>query len=518
MQTFGAVHMLSSFSPTIRIFSNAIALIQLTSLHCLCMVKTNFKQWQYPNHTTPRKQSVIVWVIDNLPQPLFLIATNVTPNYNAVRASSGDSCTEYQQDLLGHIKYRSQKPINAYKTWLITNIDAVIQTITKDIRAGDDLKDFQQNIYDKVDKKYLYLQLHCPECWLELKPSLSPTCNRLIASVIASGGFRLLVYNSAVMILNNDPLLQSIWIGPAKTFKMVKNKWTSLKVIHYTINKYCNQTGTYWDNINGAGIHGPAAITVWESYVAQKAPANLSSPSSTAGPSSTTGLSSTAAPSFITSPSSTAVPSSSASLSFIISPSSTIAGPSFTTGPCSITGGLTTTTSSTSAKHPYEGTVDSFETSSTGLHHLGVSPPSKKACLQAGTHVSKKMSNAVKMSGATQAAKITPAVAVMGMQGTVNRLTDVFEKFIIGSIAGGTAGSMQPVPVPAPESSMDLVACTVNLLQTEDTDMPSEQRAVLIMVLGEKENECLLKFYVFLTDKETRHAFIQKLITDARAP
>ncbi|KAG2336911.1 hypothetical protein BDR05DRAFT_953024 [Suillus weaverae] len=260
-----------------------------------------------------------------------------------------------------------------------------------------------------------------------------------------------------------------------------------------------------------------------------QAPANLSGPSSTAGPSSTTGPSSTAAPSFIAGPSSTAVPSSSASLSFITGPSSTIAGPSFTTVPCSITGGLTTTTSSTSAKCPYEGTVDSFETRSFASTHesaqpvsttLVSSPPSKKARSQASTHISKKTSNAAKMSGATQAAKITPAVAVMGMQGAVNRLTDVFEKFIVGSMAGGTAGGMQPAPAPAPapESSMDLVACTVNLLQTEDTDMPSEQQAVLIMVLGEKENECLLKFYVSLTDKETRCAFIQKLITDARAP
>ncbi|KAG2348636.1 hypothetical protein BDR05DRAFT_996011 [Suillus weaverae] len=66
------------------------------------------------------------------------------------------------------------------------------------------------------------------------------------------------------------------------------------------------------------------------------------------------------------------------------------------------------------------------QVSSTGLHHLGVLPPSKKARSQAGTHVYKKTSNAAKMSGATQAAKITPAAAVMGMQGTVNCLTDVF--------------------------------------------------------------------------------------------
>ncbi|KAG1816309.1 uncharacterized protein BJ212DRAFT_1480758 [Suillus subaureus] len=124
------------------------------------------------------------------------------------------------------------------------------------------------------------------------------------------------------------------------------------------------------------------------------------------------------------------------------------------------------------------------------------------------------------MSSATQATKITPAAAVMGMQGTVNHLTDVFERFVVSSMNSGTmAGGMQllplPPPRPEPEGSMDLVTCAAHLLQTEDANMPPEQHTVLIMVLGEKDNECFLKFYVSLMDKETRHPFIQKLITDA---
>lgn len=97
------------------------------------------------------------------------MATDVTPvkphtgsiqNYNtAVRASSGDSRSAYQQDLLGYIEYRSQKPIKAYETWSITGIDAVVKTIEESIRAGNDLKEFQQNVRDKVEEKYLYPQL-----------------------------------------------------------------------------------------------------------------------------------------------------------------------------------------------------------------------------------------------------------------------------------------------------------------------------------------------------------------------
>jgi hypothetical protein len=47
--------------------------------------------------------------------------------------------------------------------------------------------------------------------------------------------------------------------------------------------------------------------------------------------------------------------------------------------------------------------------------------------------------------------------------------------------------------------------------------MPPEQHTVLIIVLGEKNNECFLKFYVSLMNKDTKYLFIQKLITDAMA-
>lgn len=101
-----------------------------------------------------------------------------------------------------------------------------------------------------------------------------------------------------------------------------------------------------------------------------------------------------------------------------------------------------------------------------------------------------------------------PAVAVMGMQGTVNCLTDVFERFIVSSMNSSTL-------LPAPEGGMDLVACAAHLLQTEDAAMPPEQHTILIIILGEKNNEHFLNFYVSLMDKETKCAFIQKLITDA---
>ncbi|KAG1784645.1 uncharacterized protein HD556DRAFT_1314893 [Suillus plorans] len=339
-----------------------------------------------------------------------------------------------------------------------------------------------------------------------------------------SGNFKPQVYTSAVTAINDDPHLQPIWIGPAKTIKM-------LKTIHYAIDKYRNQTGTHWDNINGAGIHGSAAAAVWDAYVANKLIYNsiiiLCVHSATLGgaqgchafhpsvmgppPSIPNNDEVKAGP--YRAPANRTGPTSTASLFS-------------TTGPSSTTGVPSVATSSTSAKHPYEGTtIDSLETRSlTSTHESAQSvsttlvsaPPLKIARSQGGTYISKKTSNTAKMSSATQAAKIIPAAAVLGMQGTINHLTDVFERFVQGL---NEKGGMQllPPPPPGPGNSQDLVVCAVHLLQIEDADMPPEQHAVLIMVLGEKNNERFLEFYVSLTDKATRCPSIEKLITDAMA-
>ncbi|KAG2098236.1 uncharacterized protein F5147DRAFT_656126 [Suillus discolor] len=92
--------------------------------------------------------------------------------------------------------------------------------------------------------------------------------NKEITALDTSGNFKPQVYTSALTVINDDPNLQPLRIGPAKTVNMVKSKWASLKSIHHAIDKYRNQTGTHWDGANGAGIHGPAVSAVWDSYVA----------------------------------------------------------------------------------------------------------------------------------------------------------------------------------------------------------------------------------------------------------
>ncbi|OAX34308.1 hypothetical protein K503DRAFT_869005 [Rhizopogon vinicolor AM-OR11-026] len=73
-------------------------------------------------------------------------------NFNVVRASSGD--------LVGHIEYRSAKPINSYQHWSIASIDTIVNTIETKIRQEDDLARFLQNVRDELHEAELYEPLN----------------------------------------------------------------------------------------------------------------------------------------------------------------------------------------------------------------------------------------------------------------------------------------------------------------------------------------------------------------------
>ncbi|KAG1846365.1 hypothetical protein C8R48DRAFT_730233, partial [Suillus tomentosus] len=82
------------------------------------------------------------------------------------------------------------------------------------------------------------------------------------------GNFSMPTYNSAAAAINADQAIQTI--GPLKTGKMAKTKWTSLKKTFNQIEIYRGVSGFHWDNVRGAGIEGVAAASVWDAYVAPK--------------------------------------------------------------------------------------------------------------------------------------------------------------------------------------------------------------------------------------------------------
>jgi hypothetical protein len=112
-------------------------------------------------------------------------------------------------------------------------------------------------------------------------------------------------------------------------------------------------------------------------------------------------------------------------------------------------------------------------------------------------------------SAAKIAAKITPAVAVMNMQGSINRLTDVIEK---------TIATPPPPPPPVPQVVVptvpNIISHGLEIIRSKDGDFLSVgQRASLLRIFSLAGEDNKLAIYVGLEDDtETRRAFILELL------
>ncbi|KAG2368004.1 hypothetical protein BDR07DRAFT_1478596 [Suillus spraguei] len=121
-----------------------------------------------------------------------------------------------------------------------------------------------------VDQPEITLQADNAKAhWQDIKVDV--LLHYLIENRAASGdggNFTMSTFNNAAAAINTDAAIQTI--GPQKTGKMVKTKWTSLKKIFNQIEIYCNVSGFHWDNERGAGIEGTAAASVWDTYIDAK--------------------------------------------------------------------------------------------------------------------------------------------------------------------------------------------------------------------------------------------------------
>ncbi|KAG1719998.1 hypothetical protein EDD22DRAFT_962965 [Suillus occidentalis] len=234
-----------------------------------------------------------------------------------------------------------------------------------------------------------------------------------------------------------------------------------LKNTFHAIEKYRNQTGVHWDNESGAGIDGPVAAAIWTLYIKSN---NLMRPFCNKGwehyekmqtifplggtrgrhvfhpggaaPSITnpdSDLVDAAARSSSTATTTTSITSSTPACSTAMSTTTSMASSSHARSTAA-----STTAGSNASKRPYSDVMGDAE--SVGSTHmlsmqplsttLVSSPPSKKP----RTPVTSQNSRMTKITSAAKAAKITLAAAVVGMQGSINWLTDVFKWFHIGVI------------------------------------------------------------------------------------
>lgn len=123
-------------------------------------------------------------------------------------------------------------------------------------------------------------------------------------------------------------------------------------------------------------------------------------------------------------------------------------------------------------------------------------PAPKKARMSAHGDTQMGISSAAKI-----AAKITPAAAVMNMQGSINRLTDVIEKNMNG-----------PLELPVP-SVPTIISRGLGIMRSKDGDLTVAQRASLLHIFSLAGGDNKLAIYVGLEDDfETRRAFISQLL------
>lgn len=113
-------------------------------------------------------------------------------------------------------------------------------------------------------------------------------------------------------------------------------------------------------------------------------------------------------------------------------------------------------------------------------------------------------------SAARVAAKITPAAAVMNMQGSINRLTDAIEKSLAHPLEMVPPPPPPPPPAPAPPT---MISRGLAIMRSTDADLGVEQRATLLRIFTRAGGENNLAAYVELEDDfEMRRAFISGLL------
>ncbi|KAG1802675.1 uncharacterized protein HD556DRAFT_1303970 [Suillus plorans] len=322
------------------------------------------------------------------------------------------------------------------------------------------------------------------------------------------GNFKTKVLADAADHINSDEDLAATRMGPPKTAKSVRNKWTLLKSTYHAIEKYCNQTGVHWGNENGGGIAGPAATAVWESYI-QKNPliwpfrtkgwehyvkmqaiiplggargrhafcpggvaTPITNPDTEPGGTSDAAVpaGAVAGPSGSTTtdphPTATAITSGSGSTSTTTTTTTTTTTSTAATSAAATSAAAASSAATSNAgKRPH--TEADMETMSFGSSHISMQPPSTTLVVsgppskKARTPAQSQNSHHTKISSIARAAKITPAAAVVGMQGSINQMTDSFEAFMRGAVDD------------------DNVTRAVRLLEGEDADIPPEQQALL---------------------------------------
>lgn len=144
--------------------------------------------------------------------------------------------------------------------------------------------------------------------------------------------------------------------------------------------------------------------------------------------------------------------------------------------------------------------------SSLSVHNSANTRPKKKSAL------SRSVSS---LAASSSNRKITPAVAIHGMQGTLNRLTDIMEQNIQSKKLTSTVSLTVPSPVPSTVPSTVTSALktqAITLVQTRNDNLSTFDKTKLIRAFT-KDVE-LAEVYLALQDEEVRQNWLRMYIEE----
>jgi len=154
--------------------------------------------------------------------------------------------------------------------------------------------------------------------------------------------------------------------------------------------------------------------------------------------------------------------------------------------------------------------------SMSGLHNTSIGTSSHGAPAPKkprSARIASSSSGSALMNSAARAQKITPAAAVMGMQGSINRIGDILEWAVTSN-----AAQAPPAPAPPPSSESNIRASTtleraMHIMHTEDAELPSDELGMLMTIFSAAGSERAMEIYVQSPHAEARCAYIKYLIT-----
>ncbi|KAG1822503.1 uncharacterized protein BJ212DRAFT_1476929 [Suillus subaureus] len=119
------------------------------------------------------------------------------------------------------------------------------------------------------------------------------------------------------------------------------------------------------------------------------------------------------------------------------------------------------------------------------------------------------------MTSTAYASKLTPATAIVGMQGYINDIGNILEKVVSG--AQGAAFPPVPIPISPPVilKIRDLSAFehVIHMMQTEVTDLPADDLGILMKVFFTASNDWVIEIYAMSAHTEAHYSFVKALVT-----